>query len=215
METVLEPSTSAEIVRAMHAEFNEAYRLGFFLALARTFSIPSISEVLLASGGFENPQERLFMTGYGITLLYEKGYAGPEGDAVLSKIRRAHNRPDITNDKLLYVLSAFVSEPLQMIEKFRRKPTELEHLATHVFWTEIGKRIGIKEIPDAEGLKEYQKAYEAQHQKYSPANAKLANRILEVVSLGDQKRRSELIGLLPTKVRVALEYNSLDTCTQD
>lgn len=60
-----------------------------------------------------------------------------------------HSRYRISNDDYLYTLSTFIVEPAAWARKFEwRALTPLEEQAFFVFFKEIGRRMGIQDIPD-------------------------------------------------------------------
>lgn len=193
--------TPQDIVRSMRDSFPLPYRIGLATALVKTVSVPPISEVLKSAHGFDTPTQRLERTGRSLYDLFEYGCNSPEGEAALWRMNRAHARPGVTNDKLLYVLSLFVNEPIDAIDRFGpRKTTDLEHLATHEFWKEVGSRINIKEIPAYEQLIDYRTEYENAHLRYDPTNSQLAERILD--ALNPDK------GILPAIKRIIMSYSA-------
>ena len=80
-------------------------------------------------------------------------------------MNRIHGRFRISNEDFLYVLSSFVFEPIRWNARFGWRPLiETEKLATFEFWREVGRRMGIKEIPeDYAELRAFNEEYERRH----------------------------------------------------
>jgi hypothetical protein len=54
----------------------------------------------------------------------------------------------IANGDFLYVLSTFVFEPIRWNRRFGWRPMcEQERLGLFYFWREVGRRMGIKDLP--------------------------------------------------------------------
>ncbi|MGA7215407.1 MAG: oxygenase MpaB family protein, partial [Terrimicrobiaceae bacterium] len=54
------------------------------------------------------------------------------------------------NSDYLYVLSTFIYEPIRWIDRFGwRGLTGNERLASYYFWCAVGRRVGIREIPES------------------------------------------------------------------
>lgn len=210
-QSTIEETVSTQhcaIVQHMRTEFDLAHREGLFVALAKTFAVPSISEVLVRTGGFEQPDHRLFSTHFGISTLYACGYASSAGQAAITRIKKAHAAPGITNDKLLYVLSLFVNEPLDALARVGpRTATRVEELSMHTFWNHIGQELSITDIPDYDPLRAYRENYEIRNTAYHPNNAFLAERLLSVINPQDPFGARARISTLPKHIRHALGYD--------
>src|SRR5207342_845944 len=94
----------------------------------------------------------------------------------LRRMNQIHGRFDIANDDFLYVLSAMVLEPLRWNERFGwRRLIEAERQATFHFWCEIGRHMGIKEIPGSLAeLERFNVDYERERFAPTEAGARLA-----------------------------------------
>ena len=143
------------------------------VALYRTYCVPSISRLLAQTGEFfARAQRRYDDTALLIAEISEWGYASERGREAIRRINRIHSQFDISNDDFLYVLSTFVFEPIRWNARFGwRQMCEQELLATHYFWREVGKRIGIHGIPETyEDFERFNLEYEAQHFRYAESN---------------------------------------------
>ncbi len=143
------------------------------LALFRTFAVPSIAGLLERTGEFTGrAQKRYDDTDLILTEILEDGYDGPRGRAAIRRMNRLHGRFDISNEDYLYVLSTFVFEPVRWIDRFGWRPmTRNGQLAQYWYWREVGRRMGIRDIPGSyEAFERYNRDFEAEHFGYGPAN---------------------------------------------
>jgi hypothetical protein len=142
-------------------------------ALFRTYGVPHTSRILAASGQFEkHGQKRYDDTSLMLAGIAEHGYDSDYGKKAIQRMNELHGRWNIKNEDMLYVLSTFVFEPIRWHERFGwRKPTTIEKLANYYFWVEVGKRMGIKEIPDTiEAYEQFNLAHEERNFRYDDAN---------------------------------------------
>ncbi|MFF5217830.1 oxygenase MpaB family protein [Micromonospora sp. NPDC000442] len=126
-------------------------KLGLNLAFNRSFSIPAIAAVHTATGELtERTQKRLDDTGL---LMYEmvlNGFDQPRGRDALRRVNQIHRPYDIPNKDYLYVLGCLVVVPTRWLQKYGwRRPCCHEIQATYVFYRELGRRMGITDIPDS------------------------------------------------------------------
>ena len=147
------------------------------VALFRTFAVPSIAGLLAQTGEFtQRPQKRYDDTDLLLSEMLEHGYDSERGRAALRRLNRLHGRFPISNADYLYVLSTFIYEPVRWITRFGWRPlVEQERQATYVYWREVGRRMGIKDIPPSyAAFEQYNRDYERDHFRYSEANARVA-----------------------------------------
>ncbi len=143
------------------------------IALYRTYCVPSISALLDRTGEFRHrTQQRYDDTAILVAEMCEWGYESARGREALERMNRIHSRFKIANEDYLYVLSTFIYEPIRWIDRFGwRKLCEQEKLAAYYFWREIGKRMGLKDIPPTyEDLERYNLDYEQKHFRYADTN---------------------------------------------
>ncbi|WP_327001144.1 DUF2236 domain-containing protein [Dactylosporangium sp. NBC_01737] len=168
----------AEIYRISAGyEFPWDYQRALELALLRTYCVPSISALLDATGEFrDRPQRRYDDTALLMTELAAHGYDSVRGREALRVINRAHGRYAIGNDDMLYVLSTFIYVPIDWIERYGwRRLTGHERVAAYEFYRAVGRRMGIRDIPD--GFAEFRRFkldYEAATFRYSESNHRIA-----------------------------------------
>ncbi|TVT18385.1 DUF2236 domain-containing protein, partial [Amycolatopsis rhizosphaerae] len=164
-------------------EFPWDYQRALEFALFRTYCVPSISRLLAATGEFEHrPQRRYDDTALLMAELAEHGYDSPRGRAALGVVNRMHGRYRISNDDMLYVLSTFVYDPIDWIDRWGwRELHENERLAAYHYFHEVGRRMGIKDIPG--GFAEFRRwklDYELRHFRYSGDNHRIGTYTLDL-----------------------------------
>ncbi|MGA9871578.1 MAG: oxygenase MpaB family protein [Rhodococcus sp. (in: high G+C Gram-positive bacteria)] len=149
----LDPETDCQAIHRITAgyEFPWDYQRALEFALFRTYCVPTISAVLEKSGEFrDRPQKRYDDTSLLMAEMLEHGYDSPRGRESLRTVNRMHSQYDISNDDMLYVLSTFVYEPIEWIDKYGwRRLHPKERLATFHFYRQVGIRMGIKHIPES------------------------------------------------------------------
>ena len=154
-------------------EFPFDYQRALEFALFRTYCVPSISELLQKTGEFEfRPQKRYDDTSLLMAEMLEHGYDSPRGRESLRMVNRMHGRYTISNDDMLYVLTTFIYEPLDWIDRFGwRRLHPNERLAAFHFYRNVGIRMGIKNIPDSfQEFARFKLDYEQQHFRFTESN---------------------------------------------
>ena len=151
-------------------------------ALFRTYAVPSISKLLDETGQFEgHGQRRYDDTSLILAEITENGYDSERGRAALRRMNHLHGRFNISNDDFLYVLSTFIYEPIRWNRFAWRRLVEQERQAVYVFWREVGRRMGIKDIPPTfEAFEQFNIAYERDHFAYSPSNNRVGEATIQV-----------------------------------
>ncbi|CAA7271256.1 unnamed protein product [Cyclocybe aegerita] len=156
-------------------------------ALFKTYGIPTISKLLAATKQLKSKEtisrrytdtEILIATWVSCPIsgfldlqaskeISEKGAdAKPADDPramiALARVNYLHSRYKISNDDYLYTLSLFILEPMVWADRYAwRRLSPLEKEAGFIYWKEIGKRMGIREIPETiPELSAWSKKYE-------------------------------------------------------
>ncbi len=180
-------------------------------ALFKTYAIPTISSLLLATGQLsktENATRRFADTGLlisamttypvppldlggedrmqpGDELISAQWEADPRASIAAARINYLHGRwkSKISNDDLLYTLSLFVLEPPAFVARYEwRRMTPLEIEALFTVWYHMGRCMRIEHIPETiEGLREWAEAYEAEHMVYDKANGAVARYTVDIL----------------------------------
>jgi hypothetical protein len=146
-------------------------------ALFRTFAVPSIGALLDRTGEFsQRAQKRYDDTDLIMSQIYEYGYDSERGRAALAHMNSIHGRFKIANDDFRYVLSTFILEPMRWIDRFGwRRMVEQERQGLYYFWREVGKRMGIQDIPPSLAAYErFNVEYEQTRFRYSDASRRIA-----------------------------------------
>jgi hypothetical protein len=175
----LDPEKDAlEIVQlSVFYDFPWDFNRSLELALYKTFAVPSIARILNGTKEFErHTAKRYDDTDLLLSEIIEHGYDSPRGIAAIGHLNWIHGHYNISNDDYLYVLSTFIYEPSRWVKKYGwRQLTRQEELAGFKVWVEIGKRMGIKNIPGTiEDFEAFNIEYEQGHFIYSDANRKVA-----------------------------------------
>lgn len=146
------------------------------VALYRTYCVPSISALLDRSGEFYRATQRRYDdTAILIAEMCEWGYETGRGKAALERMNWAHGHFKIANDDYLYVLSTFVFEPIRWIDRFGwRRLCSNERLGYYCFWREVGKRMGLRDIPlSYDAFAQWAAEYERAHFRFAETNQRI------------------------------------------
>ncbi|MEW6119777.1 MAG: oxygenase MpaB family protein [Pseudomonadota bacterium] len=147
------------------------------LALFRTFASPRIGGLLHATGEFEaRPQKRYDDTDLIVSEIVEHGFASERGRRAIARMNAIHACFAIRNEDFLYVLSTFAFVPVRWIARFGWRPlTEAEAMDWFLFWREVGRGMGLAELPESRAAFEtFSRRYEARYFRPTPANQKVA-----------------------------------------
>ncbi|MEU7173500.1 oxygenase MpaB family protein [Micromonospora tulbaghiae] len=164
-------------------EFPFDYQRALELALLRTFCVPGISALLDATGEFRlRAQQRYDDTALLMAELLEHGYDSPRGREALRVVNRAHGRYAISNDDMRYVLSTFVYEPIDWLDRYGWRPLhEHERLAAFHYYRAVGARMGIRDVPaDFAAFRAFKDAYERETFRRTPSNERVAAYTLDL-----------------------------------
>jgi len=118
-------------------------------ALYRTYAVPSIGRLLAETGEFtRRTQKRYDDTALILDTILEHGLASPASRTAVRRMNQMHGAYDISNADKLYVLCAFVVMPTRWIDKYGwRRLTPAERTASANYYRELGRHMGIKDIP--------------------------------------------------------------------
>lgn len=157
-------------------DFPADAKLGANLAFYRVFAIPHIAELLVKSGEMtRRPAKRAYDTGLVIFELIASGVDHPRGREMVRLLNGVHRPWPIAQEDFTYVLCAFIVVPLRWIDRRGWRPLlPAEREAAAQFYSELGRRMGIRHLPsgyaDAERLLD---AFELRHRGPSPAARQL------------------------------------------
>jgi hypothetical protein len=152
-------------------------------ALFRTYCVPSISRLLSATGEFRTrPQKRYDDTALLMGELLEHGYDSPRGREALRLVNRSHGQFQISNADMLYTLSTFIYDPIEWLSSYGWRPlTSHEKLAAFHFYSAVGTRMGIRDIPQSyDEFLSFKESYEAEHFVYAPSNREIGQYTLDL-----------------------------------
>src|SRR5690349_11139006 len=172
----------AEIYRIMAAhEFPWDVTQALGLALFRTYAVPSIGELLAATGEFENRVHKRYAdTGLILEAVLEHGFASTTGRSAIRRMNQMHGSYAISNDDMRYVQSTFVVIPLRWLDRYGwRRPSEAERRASANYYRELGRHMNIKDSPRTYAeFASYLDAYEREHFAFSPGGRRVADSTL-------------------------------------
>ncbi|CAL3963617.1 unnamed protein product [Diplocarpon coronariae] len=132
-------------------EFPKLYFTSVQFALFKTYGIPTISGLLVATREFstpENASKRYADTGVLIQEFVGHHPKSPRVIKALARMNYIHSRYQkagkISNSDLLYTLSVFITEPISWVERYEwRAMNDMEICAIGTFWKSIGDAMGI------------------------------------------------------------------------
>jgi hypothetical protein len=200
--------------------------MGLQLAFYSTYGIPTIAGLLDQAGELlARPRKRALDTALLMLELIDHGFAHPQGQRVVQRLRRIHGRYQIANADFLYVLSALMVVPTRWLQRYGwRRVCCHEQAATYWFWRELGQRLGIQHIPPSyHAVEQWFDAYEDEHLRLTDESRRLmqASRALLVgrfprplaplagaladALLYDRLRGAVGIGAPPWPIRAALD----------
>lgn len=148
------------------------------LALFHTYGSVSISALLDKTGEFrKHGQKRYDDTRLLISHFLEDGYDSDYGRRAISRMNAIHGNSRISNDDFLFVLSTFISYPIDWLKKYGYRPfTSHEEKAWFHFFRNVGGRMQIRAIPTS--WPEYRlwvQEYENKYLVYADSNRRVAD----------------------------------------
>lgn len=177
--TSLDPATDyREIYRLMSTyEFPWDMNQALSFALFRTYAVPSIGGLLARTGELvTRVQKRYDDTVIILDAILEHGLREGDGLAALRRMNQMHRAYDISNDDMRYVLSTFVVTPIRWMDEFGWRPmTTHERIAAANYYHELGRHMGIREIPETwEEFSTFLDDYERTHFGTEPGGRAVA-----------------------------------------
>ncbi|MDN3688662.1 oxygenase MpaB family protein [Cyclobacterium jeungdonense] len=153
-------------------------------ALFRTFAVPSVSRLLVATGEFVNrTRKRYDDTELILYEILENGMDSERGRAAIARMNAMHARFKISNEDYLYVLSTFIFEPIRWMDRWGWRPfTTLEKEAILINYQELAKRMNIVHVPDSlQSFEAFNLKYEQSHFSFHQANRKIGDKTLDLL----------------------------------
>ncbi len=178
-------------------DFDEIYRLvayhefpfefvqGTSIAFMRDYGVPSISDLLDRTGRFEHDGQKR----YDDTVLigYEAAVEGIDSARARESVRRLnsiHGHYGIPNDEFRYVLATTLVGPKRFIDAFGWRPLHPHEVISLTKLTiRLGQLMGIKDLPTSyDEFERLHDEYEAEHFAYDPANTRVAEASIRIVT---------------------------------
>jgi hypothetical protein len=184
-------------------------------ALFRTFAVPSVSRLLVATGEFvARTQKRYDDTELILYEILENGMDSVRGRAAIARMNAMHGRFRISNEDYLYVLSTFIFEPIRWMDQWGWRPfTAKEKEAILINYQQLAKRMGIQHVPPSlESFEAFNVAYERMHFSFDPANKIIGDKTLELLLGFYLPRKLTRLGkpfaycLMDARLREAMGY---------
>lgn len=175
-------------INLVELEFPFTFEKALQFALFRTYGIPSISKLLVATAQLSDMNSAPKRYSDTVTLIREFMTHAPTSERTLEAISRMNHihsgyrkSGKILDDDMLYTLSLFAGEPVRWINRFEwRKLEDFEKCAMGTYWKSIGDAMGISFEKLPSGLKggswvdglqwleeiiEWAEGYEKEHMK--------------------------------------------------
>ena len=183
----LDPATDFERIYGITArhEFPWDMSQALSFALFRTYAVPSIGRLLRETGEFtERTQKRYDDTALILDEIGEHGVRSERGRVALRRMNQMHAMYDISNDDMRYVLCTFVVVPIRWLDDHGWRPMcEAEKVASANFYRDLGRHMGIKEIPGtSQEYAEVMDDYEARHFAHDPGAREVADATLRLMA---------------------------------
>jgi hypothetical protein len=151
----------------------------------RDYGVPTISDLLDRTGRFENDgQKRYDDTVLVAEEIARDGIDSPRARDTVRQLNQIHGHYGIPNHEFRYVLATTLVGPVRFINSYgyrRLVPQELAAM-TEVT-TRLGRLMGIKDLPATYAeYEELHDSYEAEHFAYHPANTRVAEASIRIVT---------------------------------
>jgi hypothetical protein len=156
-------------------------RFGFQLAFYRPFAVPRMAAVLQRTGHFQrDARRRAYDTGLVMHEIFWGGVDSDRGRRMVKLINALHDRPDIEQEDMSYLLNALIVVPTRFMDRYGwRRVTAEERDATWHFYDQLGQRMHIAQRPASYGDAEQQlREYESKRLAASSEGAKLTAAVL-------------------------------------
>lgn len=155
------------------------------LALFHTYGSESVSRLLDRTNEFaRGGQKRYDDTRLLIAQFMESGWSGEAGRRSIEQMNHIHSFFRIPNEDFLFVLWTFIHFPVRWMDDYGwRAFTEHERTAWFTYWCEIGRRMGMKNIPvDHAAYARFVADYEARTFVRSEASYRVAEATMDVLA---------------------------------
>ncbi len=176
----LDPIADCEQIVHLVASYEFGFDIARVLELAlfHTYGSVSVSKLLDSTKEFsKNGQKRYDDTRLLISHFLEDGFSSDYGQRAIARMNNIHGHFKIPNDDYVFVLSTFITYPIDWLEQYGyRAMTVNEKLAWFHFFREVGKMMGLSDIPETlAGFREWVANYEKRELVFAPANQRVAD----------------------------------------
>ncbi|KAI8137241.1 hypothetical protein BJV82DRAFT_636293 [Fennellomyces sp. T-0311] len=177
-------------------EFPLVCRESIEFALFKTFTVPTVSKILIGSREFEKhplrraedtelilseiidvyPRIQNELINHRSVTSKEKAKQYERAEVSIHRLNQLHGKYPILNDDYIFTVALFVYEPIRWINAFEWRQLDVREInAFFKVWYDIGLKMNIKNLPDTfERLIEFKQQYEQTAVRYSPSNWKVA-----------------------------------------
>lgn len=184
----MDPQRDAwQIHRITVRDFPGEMKIGHRVAFLHTYAAPSIAELLAATGHLtHDTYHRALDTYLYIFEFIEGGLDSPRSRELLRSLNQMHRVHTISQDDYLYVLATFSVLPTRLIQQHGWRPiSDAEIAATHRFYADLGRRMGIRDIPATYSeMAAYLDHYEASRFQTNEAGHTLMRALIVVLTEG-------------------------------
>ncbi|WP_328622184.1 oxygenase MpaB family protein [Streptomyces sp. NBC_00354] len=159
-------------------EFPWDFTRALELALFRTYAVPGIGRLLAETAEFtDRPQKRYDDTALLLDAVVEHGFESETARTAIRRVNQMHRAYDIGNEDMRYVLCTFVVIPVRWLDAYGWRPmTHHERRASANYYAELGRHLGITDIPGSyEEFEETLNAYEDAHFGWDEGGRKVAD----------------------------------------
>ncbi|KAL8849649.1 MAG: hypothetical protein Q9221_005416 [Calogaya cf. arnoldii] len=215
------------------SEFPFTFNKALQFALFRTYGIPSISKLLVATSQFSEPStagKRYVDTEVLIREFTANKPSDPRSHEAIARMNYIHSvyqkNGSIRDDDMLYTLSLFALEPIRWINRYEWRSLEaFEQCAQGTFWKSVGDAMGISyhKLKSAEEgwqdalqwldeLEQWSDQYERENMVPDITNNKLAEQTVAILLWGIPKALkpfgTNLVSvLMDDRLRTAMMYD--------
>ncbi|KAI9328461.1 hypothetical protein DFJ73DRAFT_903246 [Zopfochytrium polystomum] len=178
----LTPEAARSIfVASTTLEFPFMSKIAPGLSLFRSFALPTVSKLLVATRQICNPaasSKRFVDTVLAVHAWTVEPADSLHANTIIARVNwlHEHYKKHIDRDSMAYVLSAFVVGPARYVDAYEwRRTTPLENAAAAAVWHEVGLKMGIARTPRTfdEFVAEFD-GIEARMMQFHPDNTAVA-----------------------------------------
>ncbi len=137
--------------------------LGLNLAFYRSFAAPRIARRLAQTRVIlDQPVQRASDTAVLVWEMVMNGFEQERGRAALRRMNHIHQGFSIPPEDFAYVLATLAVVPMQTMDRYGwRRTTEVERAAAAGFYAELGRHMGLRDLPgDYAGFEAFMLDYE-------------------------------------------------------